>query len=59
MRILCILYTEECVQCTYLLTIADRVFDEEENTNMIHKELISPIIHSAMKGIHGQYSLFS
>ena len=35
---------------------ADRVFDTHETTEEIHRELISPIIESVMKGIHGQYS---
>jgi len=35
--------------------IADRVFDELDTTEVIHEELISPIIQSVMKGINGQY----
>ena len=38
--------------------IADRVFDELDTTEVIHEELISPIIQSVMKGINGQYIQF-
>ena len=42
---------------TITVLIADRVFDESATTREIHEELISPIVQSVMKGIHGQYML--
>ena len=57
-RSTCVLWDCRTEIVTWLQSIADRVFEDYESTVDIYQELVSPIIRSAMKGMHGEYMLY-